>query len=109
MKKYGLAKSSRLLKRADFVSQRGRVRKLYTSNFTVVCRENRAKGTRIGIVTTKKVGNAVRRNKVRRLVREFFRLNREKIKASEDLVVIVRPETRIDRYLDVERELEVLL
>ena len=85
------------------------MRKVYTSNFTVLCRESQAEGSRIGIVTTKKVGNAVRRNRVRRLIREFFRLNREKIKRSEDLVVIVRPGTRIDRYVDVERELEALL
>jgi len=109
MKRYGFAKSSRLLRRADFVSRRGRARKVYTRSFTVVCRENQAEGARIGIVTTKKVGNAVRRNKVRRLVREFFRLNRERIKRREDFVVIVRPGTRIDSYVDVERELEALV
>lgn len=46
---------------------------------------------------TKKVGTAVQRNRIKRLVREVFRRNRELFPASHDLVFIAkRGATEID-------------
>ena len=46
---------------------------------------------------TKKVGSAVERNRIKRVVREVFRRNRELFPASHDLVFIAkRGSTRID-------------
>lgn len=47
--------------------------------------------TRIGITTSRKVGNAVRRNRLRRLVREVLREVLPKIAAGYKIVVVVRP------------------
>jgi ribonuclease P protein component len=46
--------------------------------------------SRLGLVTTKKVGNAVVRNRMRRLCREAFRLSPDYVPAGTWLVVIVR-------------------
>jgi ribonuclease P protein component len=46
---------------------------------------------RIGISVPKRVGNAVRRNRVKRLVREAFRLAGDGRNAGLDLVIAVRP------------------
>jgi ribonuclease P protein component len=43
---------------------------------------------RIGIITSKKIGNAVARNRVRRIIRENFRLNPEIFKANCDYLFI---------------------
>ena len=44
---------------------------------------------RLGITVTRKVGGAVRRNRIKRLVREWFRGRQEELKSC-DLVVIAR-------------------
>ncbi|HEY1684847.1 MAG TPA: ribonuclease P protein component [Tepidisphaeraceae bacterium] len=46
---------------------------------------------RIGIVTPKKVGNAVRRNRVRRQIREAFRHMQAQFQPPHDFMLIVRP------------------
>ncbi|HKK52704.1 MAG TPA: ribonuclease P protein component, partial [Myxococcota bacterium] len=45
---------------------------------------------RLGITASRKVGDAVRRNRFKRRVREWFRRNREELPPSLDLVVIAR-------------------
>jgi ribonuclease P protein component len=46
---------------------------------------------RLGMSVNRKVGNAVRRNRIRRLIRESFRLMQHDFPAGYDLVVVVRP------------------
>ena len=45
---------------------------------------------RIGLSTSRKVGTAVRRNRIRRLLREAFRLMQHDLPHGYDLVVVVR-------------------
>jgi ribonuclease P protein component len=109
MKQYGLPKELRLLKRTDFVNPNSRSRKIGTQNFTVICKRKGEGVPRVGIVASKKVGNAVRRNRIKRLVREFFRLNRGKMRWNEDLIVIARRDMGFQRYADIEAELKRVL
>ena len=46
---------------------------------------------RLGMSVSRKVGTAVRRNRIRRLVRESFRLLQHDLPQGYDLVVVVRP------------------
>ena len=61
---------------------------------------------RLGITVSKRVGNAVTRNHVKRRVREWFRRNRDQLGAATDVVVIGRAGagvldgSEIDRLLD---------
>lgn len=64
---------------------------------------------RLGITTSRKVGNAPARNRVRRMVREFFRRNRLSIDPPRDVLVIARPGTQSIPYQEVERELKTAL
>ncbi len=45
--------------------------------------------TRVGVIASRKSGNAVKRNRAKRLVREVFRKNRDIMPAELDVVVIV--------------------
>ena len=46
---------------------------------------------RLGLSTSRKVGTAVRRNRIRRLLREAFRHLQHDLLAGYDLLVVVRP------------------
>jgi ribonuclease P protein component len=56
---------------------------------------------RLGISVHRKTGNAVRRNRIKRLIREVFRLNRGLFPPSCDIVFTVRPEFAINSLLDL--------
>jgi ribonuclease P protein component len=56
-----------------------------------VYRKNQVVRNRLGITVSKKVGKAVTRNKIKRIIRETFRLNRDHLPEQLDINVIARP------------------
>ena len=64
--------------------------------------------SRLAIIVTKKYGKAVLRNRFRRLVREFFRLNRYLLKEKYDFVFLARMRKKGLKYQDLELELKEL-
>ena len=59
---------------------------------------------RLGVVTSKKVGNAVVRSRARRLLRETFRLHQHELNAPVDLVLVARPSIAGKNFAEVERD-----
>ena len=53
-------------------------------------RKNRTDTNRVGITVGKKLGHAVVRNRVRRRLREVYRLNEDKFQPGWDIVVVAR-------------------
>ena len=80
---FAFDKSARLLKRHDFIKLSANARKWITPNFIILLGEPAESYSRLGITVSKKVGNAVARNHVKRLIRDFFRSNREKFPISD--------------------------
>ena len=80
-------KDSRLLRRSDFrrVYEEGQRRS--ASLCAVFFRPNGLSRTRLGITTPARLGNAVLRNRVKRRLREVFRLNRAAVPAGWDIVL----------------------
>ena len=81
--------------------------KSYVSPLVVVSAlKNRTKNVRVGITTSKKVGNAVQRNRSRRVIREAFRALAPRVRPGFDLVLVARGKTPYVKSTDVRRQLE---
>ena len=61
-----------------------------TGYLVLYARKNRSATNRVGITVGKKLGGAVTRNRVRRRLREIYRLNEEKFLPGYDIVVVAR-------------------
>ena len=71
-------------------------RRLYASTgfangyLVLYARRNRTNSNRVGITVSKKLGKAVVRNRVRRRLREVYRLNEDRFLPGWDIVVVAR-------------------
>ncbi|MFW6146954.1 MAG: ribonuclease P protein component [Thermodesulfobacteriota bacterium] len=88
MKSLSLTKKERILKRSDFININRHGRRIRTQNFTLIEQPNGGDITRLGITVSKKVGNSVKRNRLKRLIREFFRNHKHQIPTGYDIVII---------------------
>lgn len=64
---------------------------------------------RFGFIASKKVGNAVQRNRAKRLMREVIRLHLSEIKNDIQIILIARPRIRGVSYLEVEESIMNML
>lgn len=73
----GISKEMRLRQRADYVAVQANGRKVHGRHVLAIFRQrpDPALEGRLGLTVTKKVGNAVVRNRIKRMLREWMRLN----------------------------------
>ena len=111
----GLSKRERLLKRSDFIRVQRLGVRIQTRHFTVVVLPGPGLDHhRIGITAGRQVGGAVQRNRIKRLIREYFRIHKKEILPDHippgaDIVIIVRRDCPDLRLVDVTRELDACL
>jgi ribonuclease P protein component len=84
-------KDRRIRKRADFVRVQKDGAAVRTPHFVLLIARRADEGpSRLGVVTTRKIGVAVVRNRIKRLCRETFRLAPDMLPKNIDLVVIAK-------------------
>jgi ribonuclease P protein component len=90
-KRFGFSAAHRLHRRGEYLgAQRGGVR-FQTAHFVIYAHKAQTAMTRLGVTVSRRIGNAVVRNRVKRRVRECFRLSlRTALPEGTDLIVIAR-------------------
>ena len=68
------------------------------------CRKNGRKENRYGITVSTKLGKAVTRNRVRRRLREIYRLNEDRFLPGYDIVVVARVKAVHSQYADLNKQ-----
>jgi len=65
--------------------------KCYVTPYVAVyAKKTKRNGNRLGITATKKIGNAVQRNRARRIIKEAYRLYEDELPAGFDYVIVAR-------------------
>jgi len=88
--RYKFTKKERLLKRSEFdlVFAKGVIRRGNRLKMHIM--PNGLEHSRLGIVISRAVKKAVTRNRLKRLIREAFRLNKHRLPKGTDFIVIPR-------------------
>ena len=66
-------------------------KRLHGEGFSLIFAANAMEFNRLGISVQKKTGRAVDRNRIKRIIREAFRLHRDSFPKKSDIVLTVRP------------------
>jgi len=80
-------------------------RRRASGRLVVLCANSRRADSRIGITVSRKVGNAVIRNRIKRYVREVFRRIQHDVDPVQDILVIARPTAATASFEDVRLEI----
>jgi ribonuclease P protein component len=100
-----LPRSRRIRKRSEYLQLQRSGHRRTSRSFVVITRPRPAGESRLGITASRRVGGAVVRNRVKRLVREFFRLNYEALRSTSDVLIIARPNAAALSYDELGNEL----
>lgn len=109
MKQEGFPRCLRLRRRREFLRVQRGGRKHHTRLFLVFVAprktrsdrhggEQQLPGPRLGVTVTRKVGNAVKRNRIKRLVREAFRRERPRLPTGIDMVWVAKRDAVTTTY-----------
>ncbi len=104
-----MKRTYRLRRNSDFQRVR-HIGKSHASPLMVLAfLRNELEYSRFGFVVNKRLGKAVRRNKIKRRMREATRLQMPQIKPGFDVVLIARKRSGQASYVEISRALERLL
>lgn len=93
---HSFPKSHRLSGRKAFAAVFGHKLRKNAGPLSIVARPNSLPHSRLGLSVGRRVGSAVRRNRVKRLLREAYRLTRHELPRGYDLVVVVHPHEEME-------------
>lgn len=104
-----LKKANRLTKSKDFTTIYRRGKKVVGSYLVLYGRTSPVGKNRIGFSVSKKVGNAVQRNLIKRRLREIVRLSPLAQSAGVDLVIVARSKSKKASFRALKEDLEDLI
>ncbi len=104
-----LERHPRLTKNFEYIKVYQAGRRWSSPFFTVYIKENGLDTTRLGVSVSKRIGNSVVRNRIKRRLKEVFKKNTKKIKKGFDVVISAKKPARDADFWVVEKEVINLL
>jgi ribonuclease P protein component len=92
----------RLSSKKDFENVLSKAKPFGKGNLLIYTILNGRSYSRIGISISKKTAEAVKRNRIKRLIKEVYRINKERIVDGMDIVFVVKPGFNIDNFQSME-------
>jgi len=108
LKKHGLSKKCLLRKNNEFEQVYTQGKRVYGDGFTLIYHDNQLGYCRLGISIHRRIKGAVKRNRIKRIIRESFRLEREIYPLNADIVFAVKPNFSVKSSRDVTRAVSLL-
>ena len=105
---FGFTKKERITQPQEFKWVMKLGRRISSRNFILFVKKNEEPFHRLGIVVKKEIGPATFRNRMKRYIREFFRLHKYQIKGFYDIILMVKKGCSVNRYQEAEKELRGL-
>jgi ribonuclease P protein component len=99
----GFPKALRLLRRYEFLQVQEGGQKVPSDCLLALVKRNGRAYTRVGLTVSSKVGNAVVRVRLRRLLRELFRKRRGQWPPGLDVVLVVRSSAKEVSFTEMGR------
>jgi len=100
VKNFTFKKSERLRKRSEFIRLKRTGKRFHNKYFIAEFAAGKFERTRLGITVSKRTGSAVLRNRLKRVIRESFRHNRQYLSNNLDINIIVKKEAASIHYYD---------
>lgn len=104
-----LSATNRLRSKREFKYAFKKGNSLNSRYLVLVAVKNFKKYSKFGIVVTKKIGNAVCRNSVKRKIREILRINLANIKTGYNFILLTKPGIETQNYTEIQKSIVFLL
>ena len=106
-----MKKTEMIKRRQEFKILFSKGKIIYSKNITLYFLNNKKRENGLGIAVSKKSGNAVERNHIKRLIRENYKCFEGKISTGYNILFSVNKKSEIDKinFYDVKKEMEMLL
>jgi len=98
-------RTARLRRRGEFLALKESGVRWHLPSFVVIRRLSPTGRRRLGITVSRRVGRAVVRNRLKRMIREVFRTSEHDVAAAQDILVIARTGASELQYAQVASEL----
>jgi ribonuclease P protein component len=104
-----LESQERIKKSSNFRYVYSRGKSVSDRNLVLYIAKNGKSINKVGLSVSKKIGKSVTRNRIRRLIKEAYRLNKNSFKKGYDLVFIARISSAKASFFDIEKSIKYLM